>query len=183
MSKPSSYAITVVPYNPEWPVQFEQEKSRLLEALGPHIAAIEHTGSTSIPGQEAKPIIDMFAAVRPFQEQDVYAKLLEGMGYSFTEAGMADRYLFVRQSGGIRTHHLHIMPVEGFYQRNELLLRDYLRAHPDLVQEYGELKRCLAERYASDPDGYTRAKTSFIQKVVDLARGERGLPLEDVWEE
>ncbi|MBB6670382.1 hypothetical protein H7C19_06745 [Cohnella nanjingensis] len=40
----------------------------------------------------------------------------------------------------------------------------------------------LAEQYDSDPDGYTRAKTAFIQRVDDLARTERGLPLQKVWD-
>ncbi|WP_420852159.1 GrpB family protein [Paenibacillus hamazuiensis] len=64
-----------------------------------------------------------------------------------------------------------------------MLFSDYIPVHPELVKEYGELKRKLAEQYDSDPDGYTRAKTAFIQRVHDLARMERGLPLENVWEE
>jgi len=183
MSSNISRKIEVVPYNPNWPHQFEQEKARLLEILHPNLIALEHTGSTSIPGVDAKPIIDMFAAVRPFEQSNVYAELLTESGYQFTETGMHGRYLFVKQSAGTRTHHLHILPEEGFYERNEFLFRDYLRAHPDLVHEYGELKRNLSEQYSTDPEGYTRAKTSFIQKVVDLAREERGLPLESVWEE
>ncbi|WP_233532183.1 GNAT family N-acetyltransferase [Paenibacillus alkalitolerans] len=178
-----STKIEVVPYNPNWPLQFEQEKARLLEILHPKLVAIEHTGSTSVPRVDAKPIIDIFAAVRPFEESSVYAELLRESGYQLIETGMYGRYLFVKQSNGTRTHHLHILPEEGFYERNEFLFRDYLRAHPELVEEYGELKRNLSQQYSTDPEGYTRAKTSFIQRVVDRAREERGLPLQNVWEE
>jgi GrpB-like predicted nucleotidyltransferase (UPF0157 family) len=80
---------------------------------------------------------------------------------------MSGRHLFVKEFDGTRTHHLHILPCEGFFERNELLFRDYLRDHPDLIVEYGELKRNLSEEFSTNPEGYTRAKTSFIQHVVD----------------
>ncbi|WP_397376174.1 GrpB family protein [Paenibacillus sp. sptzw28] len=76
----------------------------------------------------------------------------------------------------------HILPIDGLYERKEILFRDYLRADPGLVKQYGELKRLLAEQYHSDPDGYTRAKTDFIQQVDDLVRTQKGLPLRKVWE-
>jgi GrpB-like predicted nucleotidyltransferase (UPF0157 family) len=183
MSGQNHYLVKVVPYRPEWSREFEREKRNLLELLAPHVVLIEHTGSTSIPDQESKPIIDMFAAVNTLQHESVYAELLSRNDYRYIVTGMTGRHLFAKQSAGERTHHLHIVPAEGFYERKELLFRDYLRAHPELVKEYGELKGRLAEQYRSDPDGYTRAKTAFIQRVVDLARTERGLPLQNVWEE
>ena len=178
----SKYVVKVVSYKTEWSLEFEKEKDRLLNALAPHIVTIEHAGSTSIPNQDAKPIIDMYAAVHPLLQKQDYAALLSNSGYRFMENGMTGRYLFIKEHAGVRTHHLHILPKEGFYERKELLFRDYLRAHPDLVLEYGELKRMLAERYHDDPEEYTKAKTAFILRVVDLARTERGLPLESVWE-
>lgn len=53
---------------------------------------------------------------------------------------MTGRHLFAKEFAGERTRHLHILPIEGFHERKELLFRDYLRKHPDLVKEYGELK-------------------------------------------
>ncbi|MEJ8548557.1 GrpB family protein [Brevibacillus borstelensis] len=182
MSAQNQHIVKIVPYSSKWSLEFEKEKSWLLEALDPHIVAIEHIGSTSIPNQEAKPIIDMFACVEQLLNERVYADLLSHSGYRYIQTGMPERHLFVKEFAGQRTHHLHIMPIEGFYERNELLFRDYLRDHPHLVKEYGELKRALAEQYHSDNEGYTRAKTAFIQHVVDLARTKRGLPLQKVWE-
>lgn len=176
------YAVHVVPYSPAWPSAFENEKNKLSQVLAPHLVAIEHVGSTSIPNQDAKPVIDLFAAVQPLLDEQAYASLLGSSGYRYVETGMTGRHLFVKEAGGMRTHHLHLLPSEGFYERNELLFRDYLRDHPEFVLEYGELKRTLAERYPLDPDGYTRAKTGLIQRVVDLARTERGLPLQNVWD-
>ncbi|GIO29521.1 MULTISPECIES: GrpB family protein [Paenibacillus] len=183
MSAPQHYAVKVVPYRSDWSTEFEKEKARLLEILAPHVVTIEHTGSTSIPDQDAKPIIDISAAVHTLLDEQIYGDLLSHSGYRYIDTGMTGRHFFVKEHEGARTHHLHIFPLEGFYERNELLFRDYLRAHPEFVKEYGELKRTLAEQYHSDPDGYTRAKTAFIQRVVDLARTERGLPLQNVWED
>ncbi|GIQ69549.1 GrpB family protein [Xylanibacillus composti] len=182
MSDHNRYAVRIVPYSSDWSLEFDKEKKLLMEIMAPHIAVMEHIGSTSIPQQEAKPIIDIFAAVHPFLVYTVYAELLDHSGYRYVETGMIGRHLFAKELAGTRTHHLHILPLEGLYERNELLFRDYLRAHPDLVKQYGELKRMLAEQHGSDPESYTRAKTSFIQRVVDWARTERGLPLEKVWD-
>jgi GrpB-like predicted nucleotidyltransferase (UPF0157 family) len=68
-------------------------------------------------------------------------------------------------------------------ERNERLLRDYLRAHPPAAQAYGELKQQLALTYAHDSLAYTKAKTAFIQSIMDQARDQLGLPRVDVWEE
>ncbi|MFM1653028.1 GrpB family protein [Brevibacillus sp. B_LB10_24] len=182
MSAQNHHIVKVVPYSSKWSLEFEKEKNRLLEILNPHIVAIEHIGSTSIPNQEAKPIIDMFAGVQKLLHEQVYADLLGHSGYRYVETGMTERHFFVKEFAGLRTHHLHIMSIEGFHERNELLFRDYLCHHPHLIKEYGELKRALAEQYHSDNEGYTKAKTAFIQHVVDLARAERGLPLQKVWE-
>ncbi|MFC4099142.1 GrpB family protein [Paenibacillus xanthanilyticus] len=182
MSAQNQYTVKVVPYNVDWPLEFEKEKQRLLDILGAHIVTIEHTGSTSIPNQEAKPIIDMYAGVQALLQAEDYAGRLSSLDYFYVEAGMTGRHLFAKAVAGERTHHLHLLPIEGFYERKELLFRDYLRQHPELVKEYGELKHALAQQYHADPDGYTRAKTAFIQRVDDLARIERGLPLQNVWE-
>jgi GrpB-like predicted nucleotidyltransferase (UPF0157 family) len=56
-----------------------------------------------------------------------------------------------------------------------------LTEHPELVREYGELKKRAAKKFGTDLEGYTRSKTEFIQKAADAARTERGLPLQNVW--
>lgn len=87
-------------------------------------------------------------------------------------------------SDGTWTHNIHILPFDdGFYARNEFLLRDYLREHPELVREYGEMKRRSAQYDGMTMEQYTRSKTEFIQAVVDAARTEKGLPLQNVWED
>ncbi|WP_163852870.1 GrpB family protein [Paenibacillus elgii] len=57
-----------------------------------------------------------------------------------------------------------------------------LKENGELVSEYGELKKHSAKVHKDNLEEYTRSKTEFIQKVIDAARIEKGLPLQDVWE-
>ena len=40
----------VEPYDPNWPLLFEQERRRIMAAVGHIVAGVHHVGSTSIPG-------------------------------------------------------------------------------------------------------------------------------------
>jgi GrpB-like predicted nucleotidyltransferase (UPF0157 family) len=67
--------------------------------------------------------------------------------------------------------------------RKERLMRDYLRAHPDAAQVYGALKDALAATLPHESPAYTKAKTAFIQDIIDQARAGRGVPRIDGWNE
>ncbi|QBP89487.1 hypothetical protein FORC81_p003 (plasmid) [Escherichia coli] len=56
--------IEIMEYNPDWTKNFEEEKIKLLHFFGSHAVAIEHIGSTAIPNQRAKPVIDILLAFR-----------------------------------------------------------------------------------------------------------------------
>ena len=141
---------------------------------------IEHIGSTAVPGLAAKPIIDLMMAVPSPAEVSDRAGDLARIGFRGEDNGMPGRLLFVRDDGGRRTHHLHVVTAASWPTRNQRILRDHLRAHPEDLRRYAELKRRLAGR--TDADDYTRAKTELIQELTDRARAERGLPAVPVWE-
>jgi len=63
--------ILVVPYDPQWPIQYEEERHRILQVLGEMIVGIEHFGSTAIPGLVAKPTIDMLLGF-PYDDFSLY---------------------------------------------------------------------------------------------------------------
>ena len=173
--------IQVVPYDPAWPAQYRAERERLARALGPQLLEIEHIGSTAVPGLQAKPILDLMAAVPDIEDVgDLVARLGE-LGYLLTDAGMRGR-LFLRRAGPPAVH-LHVVGHDSWAGRKERLMRDHLRAHPEDLRRYGALKDRLAPEYRHDGPGYTRAKTALIQEIMDRARAERGLPPVDVWEE
>ena len=71
----------IADYNPEWPELFGREARRIL-AVSPWALRIEHTGSTSVPGLVAKPIVDLLLVVADSADEPVYVPALEAAGYS-----------------------------------------------------------------------------------------------------
>jgi GrpB-like predicted nucleotidyltransferase (UPF0157 family) len=168
--------IVIENYNPRWPELYEAEKARLLDALGPAVAGIEHMGSTSVPGLGAKPIIDIMLGVRNLDDAQAFIEPLARLGYEYRpefETSIPDRRFFRRIETNVRTHHLHVVEMGGAFWERHLLFRDYLRTHPETAQAYEALKRDLAARYAHDRDAYTESKTAFIQQIEAQARAER----------
>jgi GrpB-like predicted nucleotidyltransferase (UPF0157 family) len=95
---------------------------------------------------------------------------------------MPGRLSYRRGPASARAHHLHVVQASTLPTRNQVLLGDYLRGHPDDVARYRALKRRLAALHDNGGD-YTRAKTEVIRELTDKARAERGLPPAPVWEE
>jgi GrpB-like predicted nucleotidyltransferase (UPF0157 family) len=172
--------IEVVEYDETWPVRAAAARAELMP-LGV-FDAVEHIGSTSLPGLAAKPIIDLMAAAASLDAVAAAEDALAGLGYRRFDTGMPGRLFYYRDEDGQRAYHLHVVPADTWDTRNQRLLRDYLRAHPEDARRYAELKRRLAGE-DTDGDAYTKAKTELIQELTDRARADRGLPPVPVWEE
>ncbi len=131
--------IKIVKYDPNWVNAFEEEKKNVRGLFGSYAVVVEHVGSTAVPHQEAKPVIDMFIGVSPFEDIFVYRSLFHTGDYRYVPTDMTGRYMFAKYTNGVWTHNLHILPYnDQFYFRNEFLFRDYLREHPETNQ-----KECL----------------------------------------
>lgn len=176
--------VEIWPYDPAWPRIAVAEQRALLAIVGSSFVAIEHIGSTAIPGLAAKPVIDLMAALSQLADADRILPLLYARGYQTIDTGMPRR-IFLRRRDDAQAimFHLHLVERATWDQQNERLLRDELRADPALAAGYGRLKQQLATQHPDDMAAYTRAKTDFIQSVVDRARAARGLPWVSVWEE
>jgi len=168
--------VIVVEYDPVWPSLFEEEKARLLAVVGDHIEDIQHIGSTAVPGLGAKPIIDIQMSLRDLALVEKCVGPLESIGYEYLgEYGVPGRHFFhkpARKPFAERTHHLQIVEKGGEEWRKVLLLRDCLRAHPEVAQQYHLLKRALASQFGTDRVGYTEAKTAFVRSVLEKAEME-----------
>ena len=159
---PSS--VRLVAHDPAWAARFAEERARLRDALGALPAEIAHVGSTAVPGLVAKPILDLLVG-RPAGNVAPYVDALVRAGYVHRgEAGLPGRHYFRR--GDPRTHHLHLVEIDGPYWRDHLAFRDRLRADPALAAAYGALKTRLAARHADDRAAYTEAKAPFITAVL-----------------
>ena len=169
--------IIVEDYNPEWKLQFEALKSCIEKSLQGLFLSIEHVGSTSVEGLAAKPIIDMDIIIEAEGEtlQRVIEKLTD-LGYRHRgDLGIAGRHAFKRTSDKVpychsteswQNHHLYVCKKDIPSLQNHLLLRDYLRTHPEAVVEYGELKKRLAAKFPYDIDSYIEGKSPFIAEIL-----------------
>ncbi len=151
--------------DPLWPALFEQEAGRIRTRLGPAILAIEHYGSTSVPGLKAKPVIDLLIGVRKLEDALDQVLGMESLGYDFApHAGVEGHHIF--GLGRDRTHLAHFVEHEGERWQLCLKFRDRLRSDPAARQAYQALKEDLAARYPDDRAAYTQGKTAFVLSLI-----------------
>ncbi len=163
----------VVPYQPAWAELFAAEAARLRAALGGRVLAIEHVGSTSVPGLAAKPILDLAASVPSLADAIGFLPALQRLGYEHkADPELPERIYLVKGPPEHRTHHLSLTEPGSRFWREHLLFRDLLRAQPALAAEYARLKHELARRHATDRLAYGAGKKAFIDAVVATAAGK-----------
>jgi GrpB-like predicted nucleotidyltransferase (UPF0157 family) len=163
--------IIVVNYDPAWPLAFEQERAQIAAALGEWARAIEHIGSTSVPGLRAKPVIDILVAVDRLDRADEYAARLAPLGYVYRPHDDDDERLFFRK-GTPRSHHLHMVVLGGSEHVRHVRFRDILRAEPETARDYAALKDALAAQFRDQREAYVDGKTEFVTGVLAHAENE-----------
>jgi GrpB-like predicted nucleotidyltransferase (UPF0157 family) len=169
-----STRVCIVPYDPDWPRRFDEERRLLAAVFAGAGAMIEHTGSTAVPGLGAKPVIDIVIGVPALAEVERRIQALEAAGYEYVpeyEQQLPDRRYFRKPPLGPRTVHVHCVVTGSDSWIRPLAFRDYLRAHPDAAAAYNDLKRELAAR-VSKAD-YTSAKSPFIENILAAAMRDR----------
>jgi dephospho-CoA kinase len=186
---------TLVPYDDSWPSQAARLVERISLALGdpapgdagPGDAAfaVEHIGSTSVPGLTAKDVIDIQIGVPALAEADAvrFVKALERQGFPRVEENTDDDPLpwiddqlawqkrFHCSADPGRNAHVHVRQIDGPGWRYALLSRDWLSANSDERDAYASLKRRLAQSAGTTAE-YVEAKGPWI---VDALRRA------DVW--
>lgn len=169
--------IDIRAYNPTWPQRFQTERQQILAALGPlaDACAIEHIGSTAVPGLAAKPIIDIMLGLPALNDIEPYIPALKSAGFHLQPqmaAAMPDRHYFAKPAAHPREVHLHAVELDSGFWRDKLAFRDALRADEWLAGQYADLKRQLAYDHSGDRAGYTNAKSGFIASVLAMAAGK-----------
>jgi GrpB-like predicted nucleotidyltransferase (UPF0157 family) len=166
--------IVIAEYDPVWAQQFETLRSRISPALGPLAGAIEHVGSTAVAGLAAKPIIDIDVVLRWRGDLGAAIKKLYPLGYLHRgDLGIPGRESFQAPLHDF-PHHLYLcLPPYREFDRH-IAFRDFLRTHPDDVVAYARLKRQLAGAHRADREAYTRAKSEFVQSILQRANRDRG---------
>jgi GrpB-like predicted nucleotidyltransferase (UPF0157 family) len=157
--------IVIVDYDPAWPEAFRRLGTRLRAALGPLALRIDHIGSTSVPGLAAKPVLDVQISVASLEPVGTYLPALELVGFRWRADNPERTKRYFREASGPRTH-IHVRAAGSWSEQFALLMRDYLRAHPEEAASYAALKRELADRLGTDRHAYTEAKDPFIWALM-----------------
>lgn len=159
-------------YNPEWATWFLELHALLGRTLAGHFYAIEHVGSTAVPGMTARPIIDVDIVMREGQFERIKSYLAP-LGYEYAgDQGVPGREVF-KLTGPLATtlprHHLYALEKDASELRRHLAFRDFLRAHSDWRDRLSEHKWDLAHRFDNDKDRYIDAETAMVQEIIALA--------------
>ncbi|MFZ0830329.1 MAG: GrpB family protein [Thermoplasmata archaeon] len=162
--------IRLAEYDPAWPQQYAREAERIRAALGDRALRIEHTGSTSVPGLIAKPIIDMLLVVANSADEPSYVPALEARGYvlRIREPDWHEHRLFKGPDININ---LHVLSEGSAEVQRVLRFRDWLRTHPDDRDLYAQTKRALASRNWKYVQNYADAKSEVVEAILVRAMG------------
>jgi GrpB-like predicted nucleotidyltransferase (UPF0157 family) len=160
----------VVPYEEEWPRLFRDVGRRLRHELGDLALRIDHVGSTSVPGLDAKAVIDVQVSVERFEPLDAFCLPLERAGFVYRPGAELTKRYFRERPGDRRTH-VHVRRAGSFNEQFALLFRDFLRSHPGHVASYAALKYRLVAKFSTSEQRseYVKAKGPFIWETMQLA--------------
>lgn len=172
----ASHPVVIVDYDPIWPVQFRELASCLENVLRPLAKAIEHVGSTAVPGLAAKPILDIDVVIPSRSELGEAIRSLGQVGYHHEgDLDVPGREAFGRSGSDVPrdgsdrawpNHNLYVCAEDGRELARHLAFRDYLRQSPAMTSRYAELKKALAEQFRDDRDAYSEGKTSLVEEVL-----------------
>jgi GrpB-like predicted nucleotidyltransferase (UPF0157 family) len=165
---PEQVEIIVVDYDAAWPTRFRTERERIVAALGSHAVAVDHIGSTSVPGLPAKPIIDICLAVADSADEASYVPALEAAGYEL-RVREPDWHEHRMLRTPERDVHVHVFTAGSSEISRHLLFRDWLRKSPEDRDLYAATKRMLADREWPTMQHYADAKTDVIATIMDRA--------------
>jgi len=156
-------------HDPGWAEAYAAHRRRILDAVGDAALAVEHIGSTSVPGLAAKPIVDVVLVVADITAEEDHVAPLVAAGYELRVREPGHR--LVRTPA--RDVHVHVYEEGDPAVEAYLLLRDRLRSDPADRDLYARTKRELMTRRWESMDAYADAKTAVIQGILARARAAR----------
>lgn len=159
--------LRVIDYDSSWPQTFLLLKNWFWSSVGDVALAIEHVGSTSVPGMAAKPIIDIDLITTSRTEVPAILLRLGKLGYEHRgDLGIEDREAF-KAPENQPAHHLYVCSRNSLALKNHITVRDYLRTHASEAAAYSILKKGLAERFRNERARYNEAKTEFVLSILE----------------
>jgi GrpB-like predicted nucleotidyltransferase (UPF0157 family)/2-polyprenyl-3-methyl-5-hydroxy-6-metoxy-1,4-benzoquinol methylase len=160
--------IVIADYDPLWPWQFQRHATIIAQHLGMKALAIEHIGSTSVPGLAAKAIIDLDLIVEDSSDEAAYLPALLAVGYVLRvrEPDWHEHRMLRTPELDV---HIHVFSRGCVEVARHLAFRNHLRHHPEDRLRYEALKRKLAKEDWSDMNAYASAKGEMVEDILARA--------------
>lgn len=162
-------------YTSVWINNFTEIKREIDSVLDGLEYSVEHVGSTSVPGLDAKPIIDIDIIYPGEGDFEKIKSLLEKIGYYHNgNQGIEDREVFKRNGKLTNAvldripHHLYVCPIGSKALERHILSRDFLRKNDWARQKYQQMKYELAERAGQDKKAYAALKEFHVNDFIDF---------------
>ena len=112
--------IELLPFTSKWVESFKQEKRVLYALIGKEVA-IEHIGSTAVPGLMAKPTIDILIGVHEFNDRSFFISEITSLDYHYIpeyEFNLPERKYFEKIQNGHHIAHIHLVQKGGEFGKN-----------------------------------------------------------------
>ncbi len=170
----------LTPANPEWPAQAGRLIARLRAAVGEDILALDHVGSTAVPGLAAKDVIDLQLGVEDMAAAERIAPLLADAGFPGWAGVSSDnpkpshpdpadwrKRLHGNADPG-RAVNLHVRALGSPGWRFALCFRDWLRDDAAARAAYLAEKRRVAKLHGVDKStaGYAADKEGWFTEYA-----------------
>lgn len=198
VSRPSR--VTIVDPDPDWPVRARrmiariEHQVRAAPSVAPHVAGVDHIGSTSVAGLAAKDVIDLqvrlddlaVADSAPFGGAMAAAGFVptsgrRGVGgvdvdtvHPWAPDPMQWRKLTFGGCDPAQVVHVHVRQDGLAGAETALLFRDWLRANPLEREAYSAEKKRVAARHPGGSEqtrgDYPSAKEPWIAAALGRAR-------------
>lgn len=165
---PNPIQVELIPHDPFWVDMAEDEAGQLKLALGEVASDIHHIGSTAIPTIIAKPIIDLLAVVRSFDELDTRRAHLEAVDYIWCgELGIKNRVYCYKNEPDTqkRLFQLHIFQQNDPKVEQHLAFKKRLLSDQNLAREYERLKQQCQLKHPNDSHAYSGCKDQWFSAI------------------
>lgn len=173
MAKSHRGEVKLYPYQDQWRKAFVKERKVLDRELAGRIHAVEHIGSTAVPGMSALLVIDILVGVDDLAELEGgdFEEVLRDMGYSPSPSrshGPGHRLWAHEDQQG---YHLHFVAARTLEATPYVRFRDALLRDARLAKEYKEYKIRLVGNYKCDYAWYMAEKRKWIAaRMPDILR-------------
>jgi GrpB-like predicted nucleotidyltransferase (UPF0157 family) len=172
VEKKPSTKVKLAPYDREYPKKFEEQKARIIEALGDKALDIEHVGSTAVQHLSSKPIIDINLTVPDSADEASYLPKLEKAGYKLVHRE-PDWFEHRMLKGSDPDVHLHVFSKGTPELERMRVFRDRLRSNREDRTFYEQVKQHLAKQPWKNTQEYADAKKVVVDDILRGHEKER----------